>query len=98
MEQVVLIFHVSPGSRAGILPAGIPAFFIHAVHAVHLDPAALDVFPQRAHHAAILPFVVATHRGWEDQHARPAVAKDKQFHIAVERGAMPDMVFAVHNC
>ncbi|HEX4588459.1 MAG TPA: hypothetical protein VH120_00910, partial [Gemmataceae bacterium] len=59
-------------------------------------PAAVQVLPQGAQHAAVFPFVEAPAGRREDKDARPGMAKNQQFHVAVESRAVPAVIFAMH--
>jgi len=80
-----------------MLPPRIPALGVYAVHAIHLNPAALQMLTQRPDHAPVLPLVELAERGGEDEHPRPGVAEDEEFHVALEGGAVPMVVFAMHS-
>lgn len=95
--QVVVVLRLAPGAVARPFPARVPAFGVHAVHAVELDIAALDGIGHGVDHALVLPVEVAPLRGGKDDDARAAVAVHHQLHVAAQVGAVPALMFSVHG-
>src|SRR5205085_9617133 len=75
----------------------VPALAVDAVDTVELEPAALDLVPQRAHHAAVFKLKESSLRCGKDDHRQASVAKDQQLHVASEARGEPFMVFTIHG-
>src|SRR5258706_5412608 len=97
MVKVIVVLSMSPRPRARMDAVVVPAFSIYTVYAAQLQPSTFQLFTEYTHHAAIFPLVILALGGWENQHFCPAVTKNQEFHIAVQRRAVPTAIFTVHE-
>src|SRR5690348_15714640 len=98
LVQNIAIILVMPQSAGRRMPvSGIPAFAIHAIHAIQLEIALLDARAQGFHHPRIFPLEETPHRCREDKNPGPAVAEDQRLHITIKRTTIPTMIFTIHN-
>src|SRR5690242_9352795 len=76
-----------------VVPA-IPAF---AIGAINLNKSLIDFVAKRINHQKIFPFSKGRKRRRENYNWRSAVSVYQQFHIVIDRGAVPSMIFFVHS-
>ena len=73
-----------------------PALGVDAVDAVHLNPAVFQMLAHRLIHLAVFPIEETSLGSGKYNDASPGVTPDDQFHVTVEVGAMPFVIFSIH--
>src|SRR5579885_2372408 len=97
LVKILIVLVVAGGALCRWPPFGIPAFAVHAVHAVELNPALFQVFAQRGNHAPVFPIVEAAIRGGEGDQTRPGMPEDQQLHLPPKRRTIPAVVLTIHK-
>src|SRR5437879_13876456 len=91
---------MAPGALTEMNPfRRVPAFLVHVMEAVELDPAAVQVLAEDAVtvHRAIGPFGKAAQRRGKHKHTRSAVTQHLQLHLASQGGAVPPVALLLHR-
>src|SRR5437764_1359308 len=83
-------------SVGGMRPPVVPGLLVDAVHAEQLEFAPVDLGTRGMHHSALLVLVKAPARRWENHNGKPGVSEREQFHIPVQRWAIPPDVVSTH--
>ena len=91
---VVVVLTHRPVFRVDV--AVVPALQIDAINAKCLKRAMFVAVPNRVDHPAAFVFEEPPHRRGKHEYRRSPVTEDQQFHLAVQRGAVPLVIFTIH--
>src|SRR5213593_4198996 len=91
---------MAPGALTGMnLLRRVPALLVHVMHAVELDPAAVQVLAEDpvTLHPAVGPLRKAPQRCGKNEHPRSTVTQYLQLHVASQGGAVPPAALLLHR-
>src|SRR5438105_4893842 len=100
IPQVAIVLEMAPSALTRMdVFRRVPAFLVHVMQAIELDPPTLQVLTQNAGtvHPAVGPFGKAAQRGGEYKHPRSAVTQHLQLHLASQGGAAPPVTLLIHR-
>ena len=97
MKDVSFKLYVSRDTFRRRCRAVVEGFRTQIVHAAKLQMPGFNLIGQTLHDAYVLVLVEASVAGGEDQDLRASMAKDEEFHVSIQAGAVPAVVFAVHK-
>jgi hypothetical protein len=97
VDEVVVILLMAADAAAGVGPFAVEAFGIDAIDAEEGETTGVDSGGEGIGHAAVLEFEEAAHGRRKDEEGNAAKAELEEFHFAVQAGAEPFVIFAVHE-
>ena len=97
MDEVVVVLLMAADAAAGVGPFAVEALGIDAVDAEHAKTAGVDGGGESVGHTAVFKLEEASHGGGEDKERHAGMAELEEFHFAVQAGAEPFVIFAVHE-
>jgi hypothetical protein len=96
-QHIFLILKVTEDAIAGLEVFGVKAFFIDAVEAVDLDLAGCDFAAERVDYLPVFVVIEVGGAGGEEDDGVAGVPENKEFHVPLEAGTEPFVVFPVHG-
>jgi hypothetical protein len=97
VENVGFILQVAFDAVLGSAPAAIETFGVYAVEAVELEPTVFDFFGEGLYLPPVFIIKKSPITSGEDEDTGTGVPEDEEFHVSVEGGTIPFVVFAVHT-
>ena len=96
MQDIALVLQVAQHPHPGMNAPVVPTLAIHRIQTEHLQLARIDLGRQNADHVPVFILEKPALGSGEHQQGRAGVSEDQKFHITVQFGTVPFMVFAVH--
>ena len=97
VDDILFVLKVPEDAFSGVEAPGVKALFIDAVEAPDLDSSGFDLSFERVDNMPVLIVEEAGSTGGEEQYGISGVAEDQQFHIPLQVGAEPFIIFSFHD-
>jgi len=96
VEDIFFVLQVSQDTFGRVEASGVKALFINAVEAPDLDGPCFDLSLEGVDHVPVFIVEEAGCTGREEQYGISGVAEDQQFHVPLQVGAEPFIIFSFH--